>query len=87
MYEINCTIVYSQINEAFFFIYGTKIAPFKFCIYWNIFEQWKQLKNNESNQTCQIDFIFYALQCLIWFIVFNATFSNISAISWQPVLE
>jgi hypothetical protein len=21
-----------------------------------------------------------------WFIVFNATFSNISAISWQPVL-
>jgi hypothetical protein len=25
MYEINCTIVYSQINEAFFFIYGKKI--------------------------------------------------------------
>ena len=23
---------------------------------------------------------------LIWFIVFNATFSNISAISWRPVL-
>ena len=23
---------------------------------------------------------------LIWFIVFNTTFSNISAISWQPVL-
>ena len=23
---------------------------------------------------------------LVWFIVFNATFSNISAISWQPVL-
>jgi hypothetical protein len=21
-----------------------------------------------------------------WFLVFNATFSNISAISWQPVL-
>ena len=49
-YEIICTTVYSQINEAFFFIYGkkyneTKIAPLKFCIYWNIFEQWKQLKN------------------------------------------
>ena len=23
---------------------------------------------------------------LIWFVVFNATFSNISAISWRPVL-
>jgi hypothetical protein len=23
---------------------------------------------------------------LIWFIVFNVTFSNISAISWRPVL-
>ena len=23
---------------------------------------------------------------LIWFLVFNATFSNISAISWRPVL-
>jgi hypothetical protein len=23
---------------------------------------------------------------MIWFIVFNATFSNISAISWRPVL-
>jgi len=23
---------------------------------------------------------------LIWFIVFNATFSNISVISWRPVL-
>jgi hypothetical protein len=25
--------------------------------------------------------------CLIWFIVFSATFSNISTISWRPVLE
>ena len=24
---------------------------------------------------------------LIWFLVFNATFSSISAISWRPVLE
>ena len=23
---------------------------------------------------------------MVWFLVFNATFSNISAISWQPVL-
>jgi len=23
---------------------------------------------------------------LIWFLVFNATFSNITAISWRPVL-
>jgi hypothetical protein len=23
---------------------------------------------------------------LVWFLVFNATFSNISAISWRPVL-
>jgi hypothetical protein len=23
---------------------------------------------------------------LIWFLVYNATFSNISAISWRPVL-
>ena len=26
------------------------------------------------------------LDWFIWFIVFNATFSNISAISWRPVL-
>jgi len=23
---------------------------------------------------------------MVWFMVFNATFNNISAISWQPVL-
>jgi hypothetical protein len=28
----------------------------------------------------------YLVTALIDFIVFNATFSNISAISWQPVL-
>jgi hypothetical protein len=31
-------------------------------------------------------FILIDLIDLTWFIVFNATFSNISAISWQPVL-
>jgi len=30
--------------------------------------------------------ISFELYDLIWFIVFNATFSNISAISWRPVL-
>jgi hypothetical protein len=29
---------------------------------------------------------FYQVHLVIWFIVFNATFSNISAISWRPVL-
>jgi hypothetical protein len=28
----------------------------------------------------------YVVLRLIWFIVFNATFSNISAISWRPVI-
>jgi hypothetical protein len=26
------------------------------------------------------------LKGLVWFLVFSATFSNISAISWRPVL-
>ena len=30
--------------------------------------------------------IFYLIWCLFDFGIFNATFSNISAISWQPVL-
>jgi hypothetical protein len=28
----------------------------------------------------------FSLVLLVWFMVFNATFSNISAISWRPVL-
>jgi len=24
--------------------------------------------------------------CFVWFMVFNATFNNVSAISWRPVL-
>jgi hypothetical protein len=35
----------------------------------------------------QIIFVFkHKKDWLIWFIVFNATFSNISAISWRPAL-
>jgi len=31
--------------------------------------------------------VFLCSSCIcFWFIVFNATFSNISAISWRPVL-
>jgi hypothetical protein len=26
------------------------------------------------------------IECLVWFLVFNATFNNISAISWLSVL-
>jgi len=29
---------------------------------------------------------FYLVDLIDWFIVLNATFSNISAISWRPVL-
>jgi hypothetical protein len=28
----------------------------------------------------------FSFTCFDWFLVFNATFSNISAISWRPVL-
>ena len=35
------------------------------------------------SQTC---FRGYLNILIDWFIVFNATFSNISAISWRPVL-
>ena len=28
----------------------------------------------------------YRANCLVWFMVFNATFNNISAISWRSVL-
>ena len=31
-------------------------------------------------------FVCILVDCFIWFLVFNATFSNISAISWRPVL-
>jgi hypothetical protein len=34
----------------------------------------------------QADSYSYMLDCVILFIVFNATFSNISALSWRPVL-
>ena len=34
----------------------------------------------------KVIYLFFIWFDLIWFIVFNATFSNISAISWQPVL-
>ena len=29
---------------------------------------------------------FKMIKCLVWFMVFNATFNNISVISWQSVL-
>ena len=34
----------------------------------------------------KVIYLFFIWFDLIWFIVFNATFSNISAISWRPVL-
>ena len=33
-----------------------------------------------------INFSLYIKYDLIWFLVFNATFSNISSISWRPLL-
>ena len=47
------------------------------------------LTNNWSTIRCKCT-LFWSGTCkcneMIWFIVFNATFSNISAISWRPVL-
>ena len=52
------------------------------------------LLHNIANQNCISYFekywwyilINYLIWWLIWFLVLNATFSNISAISWRPVL-
>jgi len=35
---------------------------------------------------CELDYLYYFPRLIDWFLVFNSTFSNISAISWQPVL-
>ena len=43
------------------------------------------LKKLEANLKVKFDSVIAHFD-LIWFFVFNATFSNISAISWQPVL-
>ena len=40
------------------------------------------IKHDLDDIDCKI----YLVIDLIWFIVFNATFSNISAIAWWPVL-
>jgi hypothetical protein len=45
---------------------------------------------NESSDSCDklmLNLQYQSVHCsLVWFVVFNATFSNISAISWRPVL-
>jgi hypothetical protein len=48
----------------------------------NFFETFEQITNNQwiVRQIQKIDLIWFR------FLVFNATFSNISAISWRPVL-
>jgi len=48
----------------------------------NFFETFGKIINNQwiVRQIQKIDLIWF------WFLVFNATFSNISAISWRPVL-
>jgi hypothetical protein len=47
----------------------------------------KHLSERDSDAFIS-DFYIYIIKSLIndWFIVFNVTFSNISAISWRPVL-
>jgi len=46
--------------------------------------------NSEISKNTQLSqkyiFIFYQAKLWFWFMVFNATFNNISAISWQAVL-
>ena len=48
----------------------------------NFFKTFEQINNNQwiVRQIQKIDLIWF------WFLVFNSTFSNISAISWRPVL-
>ena len=61
---------------------------------WSLNFTWKRttlsaFKGHNSCKTCNLYTGNQNLKCangLIWFIVFNTTFSNISAISWWPVL-
>jgi hypothetical protein len=46
----------------------------------------KMKTNFKKSVLCIFTYKENLINDLIWFIVLNATFSNISAISWQPVL-
>jgi hypothetical protein len=53
-----------------------------------VFFYWPQGTNYcpRPTQISSLVFFFLTIDGLVWFLVFNATFSNISAISWRPVL-
>ena len=48
--------------------------------------QQNNLTLNIIQKNLEVSIVGYLVTALVDFIVFNATFSNISAISWQPVL-
>jgi hypothetical protein len=52
------------------------LAWHMFCLYVRILYIWQQIFGFRLIANVLVD----------WFLVFNATFSNISAISWRPVL-
>ena len=64
---------------SFHYMYSWKIA---FLALWTI----TPLHHASKSHHLLFVFILQLIFDLIWVLVFNATFSNISAISWRPVL-
>ena len=70
-----------SVNVAHFYIETCQmyLLEFTFMSFWsNLIIQWKHFKLSA--------FLGKLIDLIDWFLVFSAIFSNISAISWRPVL-
>ena len=83
-----CYIIYSIIVNVYWFLY----IVFILCVYYHLILYYK-LTVSKIYVYCKNFEIFlhntninYRTVKIDWFLVFNATFSNISAISWRPIL-
>ena len=79
------TIEIQSIQRIFCLVMYIKVIGF-FCYFLNIIYRFGTVLLKYSHYKVLLCDLKKMLNTMVWFMVFNATFNNISVISWQPFL-